>query len=540
MWRTRATVARLAGLVGAAPLAGTAALLCYLPALWDGFALDDVPIVRDNRAIHALSTLPQALALPYWYVEGHLYRPLTTLSFGLEWLVGGGRPLLFHAINLAWHVLVTVLVVRLALRWWPPLAAGLAGLWFAVHPVHAEAVTNIVGRSELVCAAALIGLALLATAAPSRGGPGERRRLWWSAFALAAAAMASKEVGAVAPCIVWAAALTPLPGVPVRDRAQAWRLTGAAACGVAALIVARLIVLGSFAGDAPHYAFTLVSGVRATRLALATIPTAVRLLLVPEPPRLDYSPPESFVFHPPAADIALGIACVLAALAALAWHTRRPNRWSFAACFAAATYAPVSNLLIRTGVVVADRTLYSPSIGVALVVGGAVAAAWAARQRLLVLGAGLVTTTGAVFAVQSLGSWRDSRTAFVAIRDRSPESFIGHYMVAKVVDADGDAAGAGVEYARAVALTPHHAALLYMAGANALRRRDTAAAFAMISRSVALGPRSARARTALVTLTLLRGDTTSAIRLLRQGLALDPTERVWAGMLGGLRPTPDP
>ena len=27
-------------------------MLCYLPALRDGFALDDVPIIRDNLPIH--------------------------------------------------------------------------------------------------------------------------------------------------------------------------------------------------------------------------------------------------------------------------------------------------------------------------------------------------------------------------------------------------------------------------------------------------------------------------------------------------------
>jgi protein O-mannosyl-transferase len=507
------------------------AAICYLPALRDGFALDDVPIIRDNLQIHSLATLPQALTVPYWYAEGHLYRPLTTLSFGLEWLLGGGQPLLFHTLNLAWHALVTVLVVRLALRWWSPLAAAIAGVWFAVHPVHAEAVTNIVGRSELVCAAALLGIALCASGEPASASPASRRREWWRIFGLAAAAMASKEVGAVAPCIAWAAATTPLPAVARRDTARAWRLAGAAGAGVGTLIVARLIVLGSFAGDAPHYAFTLVSGTRAILLALATIPTAVGLVIVPQPPRLDYSPSEAMILHPPTADVFLGLACVCAALGALWWHARRPNPWTLAACFAAATFAPVSNLLVRTGIIVADRTLYSPSIGVALIAGGAVAAAWTARRWLHVMGAAAMTAMGAMFTMASLGAWHDSRTAFVAIRDRSPDSFIGHYMVAKVYDSEGDKIGAATEYGRALALTPHNAPLLYMAGASALRRRDTATAVKLITRSVALGPTSARARTALAALDLVRGDTLAAIQLLRAGLALDPTVRVWRDML---------
>jgi len=546
-------------------LAVFAAIVCYLPVLRDGFALDDTAIIRDNLRIHSLSTIPQALALPYWYEEGHLYRPLTTLSFGLEWALGSGQPLLFHVMNLLWHALVTALVVRLALRWWPPLAAAIAGFWFAVHPVHAEAVANIVGRSELVCAAALLGIALVATrvgsldasAVPPHWPDGlspttdhrspitdnrppitDHRspitgldRQWWGVFALAAAAMASKEIGAVAPFIAWAAAITPTIGSDRRDARRAWRLAGAAAAAVAVLITARIIVLGSFAGDAPHYAFTLVSGMRADLLALATIPTAVGLLLVPQPPRLDYSPPETTIFHPPAVAIGLGLALVLAAISVVLWHARRPNRWTLAACLAVAAYAPVSNLVVRTGIVVADRTLYSASIGVALVAGGAVAAAWAARRWLHVAGAVAVTALGTVFTVNSLGAWHDSRSAFVAIRDRSPTSFIGHYMVAKVLDVDGNPQAAHLEYQRAIALTPHNAPLLFMAGANEVRLRDTTAAIDLIAQALTLGPNRARARTALATLTLGRGDTATAVRLLRDGLALDSTQRTWRGML---------
>jgi hypothetical protein len=509
-------------------------IVCYLPALHNGFALDDITIVRDNLRIHRLSTIPQALALPYWYEEGHLYRPLTTLAFGLEWAIGGGQPLVFHIVNLLWHATVTALVVRLALRWWPPLAAGLAGVWFAVHPVHAEAVTNIVGRSELVCAAALLGLAILAATPVSDMTPAAQRRQWWWAATLAAAAMASKEIGAVAPVIAWLAAITPTAASPRRDIRAGWRLVVAASAGVGVLLAARLIVLGSFAGDAPHYAFSLVHGASALILALATIPTAVSLLLVPQPPRLDYSPPEATVFHPSPAAVATGIVLVVVAIALVVRHARRPGAWTAAACLAVATFAPVSNLVVHTGIVVADRTLYSASAGVALIVGAVVGIAWQRRQRVIVAGAALVTAMGAVFTVQSLSAWHDSRAAFDAIRDRSPTSFIGHYMVAKARDVDGDPAGAQVEYARAVALTPHNAALLYMAGANALRLRDTDQAMTLIGRAVALDPTRARARTALAGLTLARGDTAGAVALLHEGIALDSTQRTWKAMLGGL------
>src|ERR1700674_2518854 len=137
------------------------AVCCYVGALANGFAYDDIVIVRDNYTIHGWATIPFALRIPYWYTSGHLYRPLATLWFALEWIASGGSPMAFHAVSIALHAVACALVARLALRWWSPIAAGAAGCVFAIHPVHVEAVANVVGQSELLCAIALLGLLLV-------------------------------------------------------------------------------------------------------------------------------------------------------------------------------------------------------------------------------------------------------------------------------------------------------------------------------------------------------------------------------------------
>ena len=156
----------------------------------------------------------------------------------------------------------------------------------------------------------------------------------------------------------------------------------------------------------------------------------------------------------------------------------------------------------------------------------------------MVAGLAALAGVGGFFTVDALGSWRDSASAFAAIRDRSPESYIGHYMCAKVEDASGDAAGAHAEYATAIALVPHNAALLYMAGANALRLHDEAEARMLIGRAVTLEPAHARARTALIGLVLRDGDTAQARVLLRPGLSLDSTQRAWRRQLAALDSRP--
>ena len=82
------------------------------------------------------------------------YRPLVTLSF--RWtaqLAGLDSAFWFHLTNVLLHCLVTAIVTRLAGQM--SSASGIiryvAGLFFAAHPVHCEAVAGLVGRADMVC-----------------------------------------------------------------------------------------------------------------------------------------------------------------------------------------------------------------------------------------------------------------------------------------------------------------------------------------------------------------------------------------------------
>lgn len=77
------------------------------------------------------------------------YRPLCTLSFRLNHAVGGLEPWGYHLVNVAIHGAVTGLFTSLArLLLGEGLWTLLAGLLFASHPIHTEAVAGIVGRAD--------------------------------------------------------------------------------------------------------------------------------------------------------------------------------------------------------------------------------------------------------------------------------------------------------------------------------------------------------------------------------------------------------
>ena len=75
---------------------------------------------------------------------------LLTRSFRLDWS-RNPSPSQFHTTNILLHALVTVLYVRFCAGWVSRPTALLAGILFAVHPVHIEAVAGIAGRADVLC-----------------------------------------------------------------------------------------------------------------------------------------------------------------------------------------------------------------------------------------------------------------------------------------------------------------------------------------------------------------------------------------------------
>ena len=260
------------------------------------------------------------------------------------------------------------------------------------------------------------------------------------------------------------------------------------------MIGLRYAVLGSLAGDDPHPAFVVTqAGHGGLWLALASLPRAVSLMLVPQLPRPDYSPTDAMLAHPNFMLVACGVVLVAIGIAILALHFVRPTPWTFAGVFTVVALAPVSNLSLHTGVVVAERTLYSPSIGVALILGAGMVTLWKvvrgsspSGSPRVVMARGAMVAAAGILIFMSLGYvrgsipiWRDSTTAFAAIRERAPTSYRGYYLEADAERGRREVASAHHDYEQAIDRFSGDIALLHHAGLNALAAHDTAAALEM-------------------------------------------------------------
>jgi len=398
---------------------GLSALVVYLGALWNRFALDDLPIIVTNPLVAHPSGIWRAFAAPYWPPElgARLYRPLVIATYVFDGLVDGAG--WFHAVNLLWHAAVAVAVAALARRWTDDAGALVAGLLFAVHPVHVEAVANVVGRAELMAGLFTV-LAVYAALA--------RESVGWSALAWALGLLC-KENAAVAPALI---ALGWVVGLARPDRRRAarfvatWVLVGGAYAVVYATVghgfVRYETVAPMFVGESPIT-------VRLT--AVAALADVTRLLLFPLTLRVDYSPDERTVVTSPLDPrFVAGMLCVLlwGALLVLAWKRGRRLE-AFGLGWIGIALLPVANLIYPAGFYVAERTLYLPSAG--LVLAAAAALARLPRERLRPVMAALVLL-GGIRTFLRVPVWRDDAAVTRSITRDSPRSYLGHSRMAGV------------------------------------------------------------------------------------------------------------
>lgn len=118
-----------------------AGVMLYLPTVRYDFVQDDRAIIVNNPAAHSVGEALRAFDEPYWPrpAEAGLYRPVTILSFAVDWSLAGGRAGWFHLVNALWNALAGVLLVLVLARWLPPPERCWPGLCSSYIPCMSRA-----------------------------------------------------------------------------------------------------------------------------------------------------------------------------------------------------------------------------------------------------------------------------------------------------------------------------------------------------------------------------------------------------------------
>ena len=475
---------------------------------------------------------------------GH-YIPLTWLSFGLNYALGGTRPWGYHLVNIGLHAASATILYLIGRRLLASpgiggspqsrgttpviLASAFAALLWGIHPLRVESVAWLTERRDVLCGLFF----LLAVLAYLRGqDPGGALRPTWRGVSLLAflASLLSKATAMPLPAV-----LVLLDVYPLRRRGLGWtrllveKLPYAVLAAATAVVALIALPRGTQVTSYEAYGPAARVGMVAYSLLFYPLTFAAPVHLSPMyelPARVELG---TWPFLP----ALLGVTALTALL--VLWRARWPAGLA-AWCYSALMVLPISGVVHAGSQLANDRYSYLSSIGFAMLGGGVIL--WGLRpggERRISAVTGTVLATGAALLLGVLGVatwsqthiWRDSETLWRWAVEVDPACSLCHANLGSAIMTT-ELGLARLDESeqllrRAIELRPDNPTPYYNLGTVLAVRRRWEEAEAALRKYRALVPGSTSGMSRLGLVYLLQGRYDEAIPLLERARGLPPT-----------------
>lgn len=384
------------------------ALAIYANALAAPFVFDDDHAIVVNEQIRHISTSlsPTEQGSP---LAG---RPLVSLTFAIDYALGGLNPRGYRLVNVAIHVICAFLLFAIARRHVDDSTAFAIALVWMVHPLVSEPIDYVSQRTELMMAAFLLATLYF------RG---------WASVICCALGMACKETMAVAPILVILYDRTFTFG----SFRESFRERGGFYAALCATWVILLALLWSAPrGDSAGFAGASVSPWEYLLNQSVMIVRYLRLSFWPRDLVIDYGEPAHLAF----AQVTPYFAAVAALLMATIIALVRAPAIGFLGAWFFLTLAPTSSILPISTEVGAERRMYLPLIAVvALVVvvvrrfvGAKVRGVAGSGVRRFALAMAIVALLLSIATYQRNAEYQSGLTLWQTVLDRWPPHARAH------------------------------------------------------------------------------------------------------------------
>ena len=471
------------------------ALALYAITLGGTYVYDDRYIILSDPRIDDVSLWGEFWTRDYFNGGAdNLYRPLVSMTYAIQAKLHGrsdDRAWAFHLVNWLLHAAVSAAIAELARRITRSSAIALAaGLLFAAHPIHVEAVANIVGRAELMCGLGIFGALILFM----RPLTIRRALATWGCLVLA---VLSKEQGMLLPALLLA--ILPLrPRSTEADHAPPQRtpallLILLIAWTLAAYIFVRENTLGlkfwwerGFLDPAIN---PMVQSVGRDRwlMPFVLLGRYIALLIAPIQLLPDYGGEvigsrvrlaDPYLYLGFIGAIAFAAACLFAAL-------RRAWAVLFCVLGFAIIYGMIANLITLIGTNFAERLMYIPSAFLCILLAMIV---MKLPRRAAVTLLTIVLVLYSVRTITYASSWNNPRRLFEAGIAQEPSSVRLYLLLAEEYERQGDPSAAREALARARDVAPDYYRVWQRSAYFALAEGDFDSALVFARRAYDLTP----------------------------------------------------
>ena len=487
----------------------------YAPTIGYGYvAYDDPWLVRDNALLRELSfdSVWRVFTDFSWEQRQRLgveYLPVRDLSVMLDHALYGDWVGGFHLTQVLLYAGCCALLATLTLALFRRRdLAWITGAFFAVHPVHVEAVAWLSERKGLLSAFLLVASLLSAVRALRRGG--------WAPIALAsllfllavgAKGLAIAGVGVLILIILWLDS----PAAMKYKVALACAYTGA---GLLTFVpnfrLARsfgVVAAGESAGVADRLMLFSQAHTQYLELMAFRGPYAIRYGIEPGV--------ASFGEWVPGAIAGVGAAAIVV------WALRVPRMRTsvtFGLGWWLVLLAPISHLFAAIQNVAADRYLFLPSFGLLL----AAAASIGRLPRALAMAlTGLIIVVGSVWTIVQTPVWSSTERLYENLVERVPSDASAWDKLASNASKAGDPDRAWSYTERGLEHSPGHWRLLHRQGLLLSGEGKLDAAIEVME-TAASTPEAHVAYANLALLHLRRGERDEAKSLAEEAVRLQP------------------
>ena len=436
------------------------------------------------------------------------YRPLTILSFAIEYHFFKFNPFIYHLDNLLLHLGVTGLVFFFALQVGLPLrAAGLAALVFGIHPMRVESVAWVTERKDVLYAF----FYMAALCQYWRYLQNNRRRTYSSTIILTLLSVLAKPMAISLPLIFFLcdwlhkrkfSLLVIIEKIPYFVFIIPIALKTVAAYKIPALpgtFESILIWVWTLTFYIQKFLFPFIL------IPLYKLPRPVTLL------NFNYLLP-----------------CIILLLVAILCIRYRSRRWWVFSCLF--YFISIFWLLKYTDAdanIVADRYMYLPSLGFCLFVGLSCHSILSSvKKRTAKIAAALcVSILLSLLAIKTFHLnkiWRNSFTLWNYVVTHSPESAIAYNNLGVFFNDQGDGQRAMENYNKAIAVDPFHFSAIHNRGALYEKTNNIDSALEDYARCIAIAPREELCYIARAMLYMKKGLTEHAFADFNIAVSLNP------------------
>ena len=399
-----------------------AAFAVYANSLSNEFVFDDESVVLGDPSITKLSNIPKYFTAQEGFhkVIGRYFRPVVSSTYAIDYAIWDLKPFGFHLTNVIIHVINSLLFFNLLLMMFGVdgvktqksklYAVIFAGLVFAVHPIHTEAVSWVSGRTDSLtftffAASFIYYLKYSAETKPVN---------FFFVLFFFVLSLLAKEMAITLPVVIILYDIAVNKGIK-RELIQK-RLWIYASLGAVSVIYIylRWLILKDVPQRETYFYFYGKDSMTVVFTMLQTIPYYFRLLVAPIGLLYHYNvylPYQSTIVS---ADVIIGIVFIIIMLAGAVLLFRKYPLISFSIIFVFVTLLPVMNI-VPTMNFMAERFLYIPSAALSIVVAVLIIKFYSnSSKTILIALLSVFTVFYSYLTFERNFDWKDNNTLFLS------------------------------------------------------------------------------------------------------------------------------